>query len=247
MKEVGLIAVTRSAEGVVTVTLSSPRNRNALTPELLGGIRAGLADAARTGRLVVLAAEGPAFCAGLDLTERDPGRLRRALEELVGVQADILASPVPVIARVHGVVRAGGLGLVAAADFAVAADHIDFAFPEARLGVAPVVISATVLRRLTSRDAATLFLTGDAVTAARAVELGLITHAVPAEELDHTVAGLAESLLRNDPQGLRESKAVLNASALAALERDAAKLVDTSLRLFESPEARAAIDRARRR
>lgn len=246
MEYTALVTRSQSDDGVLTLTFSSPRNRNALTPELLEGIRDAMAEAARSARVVVLAAEGPAFCAGLDLKEQDPARLRRALELLVGLLRDILASPVPVIARVQGPARAGGLGILGAADFVVASDHVDFAFTEARLGVAPVVISATVLRRLASRDAARLFLTSESVTAAAAAELGLITHAVPEAELDPTVRRIADTLLLGDPQGVRESRAILNAEAVAALDRDSGRLVEKSLALFESPQARAAIARARR-
>ncbi|MFD1715428.1 enoyl-CoA hydratase-related protein [Amnibacterium flavum] len=245
MEYTASVAQVQSQE-ILTITLTSPHNRNALTPELVEGIREGLAEARRNARVVVIAAEGPAFCAGLDLKEQDPERLRLALELLVGLLRDILDSPVPVIARVHGAARAGGLGILGAADFVVAADEVDFAFTEARLGLAPVVVSATVLRRLASRDAARLFLTGESITADEAARLGLVTHTAPRAELDSVVQAIADSLLRADPQGLRESKAILNVEAITALDRDAAALVAKSLALFRSPEARDAIARARR-
>ena len=151
---------TVTAAGVTTMTLDSPANRNALsTPlmrELLDGLGAALTDPAV--RVVVISHTGPVFCSGADLKEtaeaRESGRIPAEL--LADVLAAIWEFPKPVLARVAGPARAGGLGLIAAADLAVCTRAATFAFSEVRLGVIPAVISATVLPRLAPRAAAEL-------------------------------------------------------------------------------------------
>ena len=106
------------------------------------------------------------------------------------VLAAVWECPKPVVARVGGPARAGGLGIVAAADIAVCTTDATFAFSEVRLGVIPAVISATVLPRLSPRAAAELFLTGERFDGARAAAVGLVTAAVPADELDAAVGGV---------------------------------------------------------
>jgi methylglutaconyl-CoA hydratase len=142
-----------------------------------------------------------------------------------------------VIARVGGAARAGGLGIVAAADIAVCADDVTFAFTEVRIGVIPAVISATVLPRLAPRAAAELFLTGDTFDARRAVEIGLVTAAVPASGLDARVDAYAQALLRGAPGALAGTKKLLRAPIRAQL----AELTELSVRYFTSDEGREGI------
>ena len=124
----------------------------------------------------------------------------------VGRLGDVLAaiweSTKPVVARVGGAARAGGLGLIAAADIAVCTRNATFAFTEVRIGVIPAVISATVLPRLDSRAAAEFYLTGELFDGDRAAEIGLVTAAVDATELDATVAHYTAALVRGAPGAL---------------------------------------------
>jgi methylglutaconyl-CoA hydratase len=167
--------------GVATITLDSPNNRNALSAqlrqELAGHLDAALADEA--ARVIVLTHAGTVFCSGMDLKEASGGAA--AGQEFPRILESIWTSPKPVVARLAGPARAGGLGLVAAADIAVAADTVSFAFTEVRIGVVPAVISVTVLPRLQPRAANEMFLTGETFDAARAVQIGLLNRAVPAE------------------------------------------------------------------
>jgi len=229
------------AGGVATVTLDSPHNRNALSQALI----TSLLDAVSTAvadpdtRVIVLSHTGPAFCAGADLKETVAGFESGHLP--AGRMGDVLAalweSPKPVIARVGGAARAGGLGIVAATDIAVCADDVTFAFTEVRIGVIPAVISATVLPRLTPRAAAELFLTGDPFDARRAVEIGLVTAAVPASDLDARVDAYAQALLRGAPGALAGTKELLRAPIRARL----AELTELSVRYFTSDEGREGI------
>ena len=225
------------------LTLDSPHNRNALSSRLVTELLDGLsrAEADDGVRVVVLRAEGPVFCSGADLAEAAAGSMREGAAALVELLRRVVASPKPVVARVHGPVRAGGTGLVAACDLAVAAEAATFALTEVRLALAPAVVSLTVLPRLTSRAAARALLTGTPFDGREAAAAGLVTTAVPAERLDEEVDRLVAELAAGHPQGLRETKRLLTADVLAAIDRDGAALADLSQRLFASEDAKAAM------
>ena len=140
------------------------------------------------------------------------------------------------VAAVDGHVRAGGMGLVAACDIAVAGPRSTFALTEARIGVAPAIISLTLLPKMSARAAARYYLTGETFTAARGRRIGLIT--VAADDLDAELAGLLADLGKGSPQGLAASKALTTAEILAGFDRDAERLAAESARLFVSDEAR---------
>ncbi|MFE7506747.1 enoyl-CoA hydratase-related protein [Promicromonospora sp. NPDC057488] len=226
------------------ITLDAPRRRNALSLALLDELRAALDRAAHDDvRAVVLAASGPAFCSGADLTEALADGMTASARRLADVLRDLLALPKPVVARVHGPVRAGGIGLVAACDVAVSADHITYAFTEARLALAPAVISLAVLPRMSPRAAQRTFLTGAQFTAAEAARWGLVTSSVPAADLDAEVDAVLAGLSAADPQGLAATKELLNADTLARFDAHVDDVVDASARLFASEPARAAMEK----
>ena len=148
---------------------------------------------------------GTTFCAGADLAESaGEGGPAKGTQRLVALLRQIIELPKPVVAKVEGNVRAGGLGLLAACDLAVAGHSSSFAFTEARLGLAPAIISLTVLPRLTDRAASRYYLTGDRFDAAEAERIGLITMA--ADDPDGAVDAIAASLRACSPQGLAASK-----------------------------------------
>jgi methylglutaconyl-CoA hydratase len=236
---------TATDAGVTTLTLDSPANRNALsTPlirELLDGLTAALTDPAV--RVVVLSHTGPVFCSGADLTETADARANGKIPaELVG---DLLAAiwefPKPVLARIAGPARAGGLGLIAAADIAVCTQEATFAFSEVRLGVIPAVISATVLPRLAPRAAAELYLTGEVFDGVRAAQVGLVTAAVPAADLDPTVARYRQALVRGGPLALAGTKQLLRRTPGESIRADLAELSARSAGYFRSDEGREGV------
>jgi enoyl-CoA hydratase/methylglutaconyl-CoA hydratase len=230
------------------ITLDSPERRNALSSDLLDQLRAALERAAHDDvRSVVLAASGPAFCSGADLSEALAEGMTGSARRLAEVLRAILALPKPVVARVHGPVRAGGIGLVAACDVAISADHITYAFTEARLALAPAVISLAVLPRMTPRAASRTFLTGAPFTAAEAVAWGLVTHTVPSADLDRAVDAVLADLAAGDPQGLAATKELLNADLLTRFDTHVDDAVTGSAELFGSERARAAMERLLRR
>lgn len=229
-------------DGVATITLDSPTNRNALSTALLRQFRNYLADAvADPGvRIVVLSHTGPVFCSGADLREsREDGAPGAALSELPRVLEALWEAPKPVVARIGGPARAGGIGLIGAADLAFAADEATFAFTEVRLGVVPAVISATVLPRLGSRAAAELFLTGEVFTAQLAARIGLITESVPTDELDARVDRAVAALLAGAPGALSGTKELLRGGVPIGPELE--RLTAASVRYFTSEEGREGV------
>ncbi|GAA1014297.1 cyclohexa-1,5-dienecarbonyl-CoA hydratase [Streptomyces sp. F-3] len=226
-----LVGRTRT-RAVETLSLDSPDNRNALSAALVGELAAALADCAEDDevRAVVLTHTGTTFSAGADL--RDPPRP----DALTGLLRQIVALPRPVVARVDGHVRAGGLGLLAACDIAVASHRATFAFTEVRIGVAPAVISLPLLPRADPRALARYVLTGERFDAAEAVRTGLVTAA--GDDVDAVLEPVLDGLRRSSPQALAETKRLLAARVLEAFDRDAADLTALSARLFSSAQAR---------
>ncbi len=159
-----------------------------------------------------------------------------AVHGLVRLMRAIVEMPKPVVARVTGHVRAGGLGLLGACDISVAGPGASFAFTEARLGLAPAVISLPLLPRLDPRAAARYYLTAERFDAPEAARIGLLTLA--ADDPDAALAPVLDALRAASPQGLAESKRLLTAEVLRAFDRDTDDLAALSARLFASDEAR---------
>jgi methylglutaconyl-CoA hydratase len=230
----------RTDHGVLTLTLDRPETRNALSGDLIARLIDAVATAAADPRVrvLVLTHTGPVFCSGVDLAETEAARASGELPaaRLGELLAALWEWPKPVVAKVGGPARAGGLGLIAAADIAVCTTDATFAFSEVRIGVVPAVISATVLPRLTSRAAAELYLTGDVFDGTRAAQVGLVTAAVPASELDATVTGYVDALLRAAPGAVAGTKALLRKRS-GPLGPDLAELTALSVTYFRSAEA----------
>ncbi|MCX4454925.1 enoyl-CoA hydratase family protein [Streptomyces sp. NBC_01728] len=219
---------------ITTLTLDAPANRNALSAALVGELADGLTRCGkdRDVRAVVLAHTGNTFCAGADL--RDPPHP----DALVALLRQIVELHKPVVARVTGHVRAGGLGLLGACDLAIASKEATFAFTEVRIGVAPAVISLPLLPRTDPRALARYYLTGERFDAAEAVRTGLLTATGDDVDVDVTLEPVLDGLRRSSPQGLAETKRLLTARVLEAFDRDAAALTALSAELFSSAQAR---------
>jgi len=228
-----------SSAGIRTVTLDSPQNANALSTALLTQLRAALDDAMRDPgiRVVVLTGAGKVFCAGADLKEALTSPTAAA-GMMSGVVQLLWDSTKPVIGRVNGAARAGGIGLVAACDIAIATERATFAFSEVRIGVVPAVISVPCLRRMPSRAAAEYFLTGEVFDARRAAEIGLLTRAVTADNLDAEVSRYAGMLLRGAPGALAGTKGVLRDVPSEGVAAGLARMAELSGQFFGSDEAR---------
>lgn len=225
--------------GITTITLDSPANRNALSGALLTQLHDALTGALadERARVIVLTGAGTAFCSGADLKEprNGPVAAPALFPQIVGLIWD---SPKPVVCRVNGSARAGGIGLIAACDIAIAARPATFAFTEVRIGVVPAIIAVPCLRRMPSRAAAEYFLTGETFDAERASQIGLLTRAVAEAELDTETERYAGMLLRGAPGALAATKGVLRDVPAMSLSDGLASMAALSARHFASAEAK---------
>ena len=242
--------VVERKDGVGRVTLNRPEVRNAFDDALIAALAKALAelDADPGVRVVVLAGNGPAFCAGADLNwmKRMAGysydenvRDARALAEML---ATLDRLDKPTIARVHGPAFAGGTGLVAACDIAVGTSEAKFCFSEAKLGLSPATISPYVLRAIGPRAASRYFHTAEVFDAAEALRIGLLSAVVPAAELDTLIGQLLEQLLAGSSAAHARIKDLVR--DIAGRPVDDALKADTARRIAEiraSPEGKEGI------
>jgi methylglutaconyl-CoA hydratase len=241
-----LITVAADA-GVVRLTLNRPQKRNALTRELLTDLRTKIDETAGTRdvRCLVLAAAGPAFCAGMDLAQMQETATRSAAREIwqadTGlyhqVVAALLTFPTPTLAVVQGPALAGGLGLVLASDLVLAAESATFSLPEPKRGITAAIVTPLLVHRVGFSAASWLLLSGEEIKAQRAREVGLCHEVVAARDLDTACNARMESILSGAPGALAISKAQLlacNSDLLTQL----GQAVAVSARARETAEAR---------
>ena len=243
---------------IATITLDSPANRNALSRALVAELTSGLTAAGQDAgiRAVVLTHTGNVFCSGADLSEAGQAPASRpgtppgpggqapmsdATTAMMTVMTTIIELAKPVIAKVGGHVRAGGMGIVGACDIAVATEEATFAFTEARIGLAPAIISMTTLDLMRPRAAARYYLTGETFGGMVAAEIGLITETAISGGVDDVVARLAGQICETSPQGAAETKRLLTTERRRRMAADAAELAALSARLFGSAEAQEGI------
>jgi methylglutaconyl-CoA hydratase len=204
--------------GVRTVTLNRPEKRNALTPELQDDLIAAFesAEDARA-RVVVVAGEGEAFCAGLDLAVlREMGGLTAEQHRIEAARVARMFRAVwdcdlPTIAVVQGPAIAGGMGLATMCDFTIAAPEARFGYTEVRIGFVPALVSAYLSLQVGAKVARELLLSARIFDADEARRLGLVTEVVPREALRARAAELAAQLIANSPAGMRATKRLLRA------------------------------------
>jgi methylglutaconyl-CoA hydratase len=239
-----------SRGGVARVTLNRPELRNAFDDALIQRLRQTFDQLAGDAavRVVVLAGNGPAFCAGADLNwmKRMAGygydenlADARALAEML---AALDRLPKPTIARVHGPVFAGGTGLVAACDIAVGTPEAKFCLSEAKLGLSPATISPYVMRAMGERNARRYFLTAEVFGAEEAYRIGMLSMLVAAGELDQTISALIDHLLAGGPQAHGKIKDLIR--AVAGRRADDALVAETAKRIAEirgTPEGKEGI------
>lgn len=227
--------------GVATITLNRPDNRNALSIELMNSLGENI-DKAITDdsvRIIVLTNEGNTFCAGANLKGEKGDELPRY--SLEGILMHMMDGSKPVVGKIAGHCTGGGNGLAAACDISIAADDVFFAFTEVRIGVAPAIISVVCLPKLRRGDALELFLTGKRCPAPRAAEIALINRCVPRDELDEATSELTSDLVAGGPEALAAAKQLVY--RVPTMERDEAFswTSQRSAELFRSDEAAAGI------
>jgi len=206
------LLLREDADGVVTLTMNRPRQRNALSRDLMAALQDAL-DAVHADddvRVVVLAGGGPGFCAGHDLKEvrANPGRdfYEALFKQCSDLMLRIMTLRQPVIARIHGIATAAGCQLVASCDLAVASEAAHFATPGVNIGLFCSTPMVALSRNVTRKHAMEMLLTGDMIDAARAYDIGLVNRVVPAQGLDEAVSGLARQIAGKSPLTLAIGK-----------------------------------------
>ncbi|HZX28645.1 MAG TPA: enoyl-CoA hydratase/isomerase family protein [Telluria sp.] len=205
------------ADKVATVTLNRPDVRNAFNETTIAELALAFSDLGQldTVRAIVLAAEGPAFCAGADLNwmKKMAGYSHAENTADAMALADMLRTiylcPKPVVARIQGDCYAGGMGLVAACDIAVAVDAANFCLSEAKLGLIPATISPYVIKAMGENAARRYFLTAERFSAAEAHRIGFVHEVAIPEQLDERVNAIVKSLVSNSPNAVREAKTLV--------------------------------------
>jgi len=227
------------ADKVATVTLNRPELRNAFNESAIAELALAFDELGRNElvRAIVLAANGPAFCAGADLNWMKKMAGYSHDENLADASrlADMLRTiylcPKPTVAKVQGDCYAGGMGLVAACDIVVAAEGVNFCLSEVKLGLIPATISPYVIKAMGEQAARRFFITAERFDAAAALRMGFAHEVVVPENLDTTVAGIVKSLVSNSPNAVAEAKKlvreVVDLPVTDALLRDTAQRIAT--------------------
>jgi enoyl-CoA hydratase/carnithine racemase len=203
--------IIESDRGIVRLTLNRPEKRNALSIELLQRLEQAIASIAAdpSARVVVLGARGPVFCSGHDLKEM-VGRTEAEYRELFALCSRVMMGlrrlPQPVIARVQGVATAAGCQLVAACDLAVAGEEATFATPGVKIGLFCTTPMVPLVRAIPAKPAMEMLLTGEPITARRALELGLVNRVVRNVDLDLEIKSLTDTILAMSPLVIRTGK-----------------------------------------
>jgi enoyl-CoA hydratase/carnithine racemase len=225
--------------GIDVLTLASPRNRNAMSVQMLDEMIATVAASA-TGpaRALLLDHEGPVFCAGIDLKERravgpDDRRHSTLLAELL---RELWAYPKPVLCRIDGPVRGGGMGLVACADVVVGSPRATFAYSEVRVGVAPALVAAVAFQKIAVGQLLPWLLTGEAFDATTAQRLGLVSRVGDDEGL--SVDPELAAVIASAPAAVRTMKQLSRRPVAADFDECLEHMQAVSAQLFASPEAR---------
>lgn len=225
------------ANHVATITLTRPELRNAFHETTIAELTQAFASVAQMDdvRAVVLAAQGPAFCAGADLNwmKKMAGYSHAENHEDAMALAQMLRTiylcPQPVIARVQGDCYAGGMGLIAACDIVLASEQANFCLSEVKLGLIPATISPYVIKAMGEQAARRYFVTAERFDAMQAQRIGLAHEVVPVEALDQKLAQLLKSVTGNSPHAVREAKRLVR--EVAGVPVTDALLQDTASRI----------------
>ncbi|GAB3419873.1 enoyl-CoA hydratase/isomerase family protein [Massilia agilis] len=229
-----LVTVT---DKVATVTLNRPDVRNAFNETSIAELTLAFDELGHDDavRAIVLAANGPAFCAGADLNwmkkmagYSDAENQADAMR-LASMLRTIYYCPKPVIAKVQGDCYAGGMGLVAACDIVAAAEGVNFCLSEVKLGLIPATISPYVIKAMGEQAARRYFLTAERFSALEAKHMGMAHEVVVPEQLDVAVAAIAKALVTNSPNAVREAKRLVR--EVSGMPIDDAMLADTAERI----------------
>lgn len=230
--------------GIAHITLNEPDNRNALSTTLVASLLADFdraLDDDGVRAVLVTNAGGRVFCAGADLKARssDDGQEESGGTSFADLLVGLRECPKPTVARIDGHCAGGGVGLAAAFDISIARDNATFGFTEVRLGVAPAVISLVCLPKMRDADARELMLRGNRFDATEAARVGLITRAVPTDDLDTEVDAVLDDLSRGGPSALATVKELIAKVPAMPLDDAKAWTSELSASLFDAEEGQA--------
>jgi len=240
------LTLSTDARGVATLTLARPDKHNAMSARMMAELSTVASDLAHNDavRVVVLAADGPTFCAGGDLAwmaeqmNADRDQRMREARTLADMLSALDHLNTPIIARVHGNAFGGGLGLMAVCDAALADERARFSLSETRLGLIPATIAPYVINRMSAARARSVFMSGRMFDAREAITLGLVTEAVATADLDARVEAHVAPYLEAAPAAVAEAKRLLRDLAppvdRAAIDLTVARLAD----IWETDAAR---------
>jgi methylglutaconyl-CoA hydratase len=217
----------RSESGVQTITLNRPDKRNALSTGMIEELTVALHDAEHCDcGVVILTGAGSAFCSGVDLEHLETMRShtlednRRDSESMARVLRALYDFPKPVIAAVNGPAIAGGMGLATIPDFTLAVPEAKFGYTEVRIGFIPAIVASFLLRQVGEKRTRELLLTGKVIKAQEAMQMGLVTQIVSAEDLMQSAQALAQCLLQNSPEAMSAMKRLLAKHARRRLDEE---------------------------
>jgi enoyl-CoA hydratase/carnithine racemase len=206
----------RVEKNIAYFTINREPQRNAISLDAVASFLKYLDEASADPnvRVILITGSGEkAFCSGADLASAVDGRIEKGFKNYAGLLKKLAGYPKPVVARVNGACMAGGMGLMLACDIVIAKDEATFGTPEVNVGLWPMMIGALIYRNVLRKKAMEMVLLGERLSAAQAVELGLITRSVPSEKLDDEVEQVLQSLAAKSPIGMKIGKEAFYAMA----------------------------------
>ena len=244
-----LIRIDTDARGVATLTLARADKHNALSAQMMTDVEAAARDLARDAavRVVVLAADGPSFCAGGDLAwmrdqfDMDPDTRRTESRRIATMLGALYDLPQPLIGRIHGNAFGGGVGLVSVCDVAVGSSSIKMGLTETRLGLIPANIGPYVLARMGATRASEVFMSARLFGAEEGVRLNLLARTAPAEALDDAIEAEVVPYLSCAPAAVAEAKALMRDLTGRVTEDQVDMAIDALAERWKSDEAREGV------
>lgn len=238
------IEVKKRAPEVTEIILNRPEKRNAILVEMMKELSEAIRSAHHDlkGRILILRGAGPVFCAGLDYEEIADPNSSHPTETWISEILELLAlTPLLTIGVGQGAAIASGATLLAACDFAFGSEGLQISFPESHFGLVPSLVTALLYRRIGDRPLRELMILGNPVSAKRAVEIGLLTRVVPADQLEHEVDQFVQSLLKTAPIAAAQTKRLIQELRYPNLKEELRKVAAYHLQARVSEEAEEGI------
>ena len=237
-----LVHIEKEGPHITILTLNRPERRNALNLPLMEELCQAVERAGRekNQRVLLIRGAGKAFCAGLDLREAmssDPTSSQQFAQAVARTLITVWETPLVTIAVVHGAAVAGGAGLMSACDFAVAEERALIGYPEVKRGLAAAFVMNFLRRQVRERDLKELLLTGDLISAQRALEMGLVNRVVPVESLLSTALGIANKVLQGAPGAIASTKKAIDKPGIATIREEFEQSLAVHLKARDSEEA----------